>query len=302
MSTSRTPLPMAPMVSLSKVGARLASAPLERVGEHDLFHDYVLGEYTPRAPALGKLRGMNVLVESFALAGVEPQGLEVLRLVREGYGPFRTVWGVKWNEVTGRLGWELYFYDFDRHHADCSVENLRRVLSPALDVDAEEPYPMPWHMFSIEFDVEALTKRLSVPAHLYIDMRSYELRGRSFTFENVYTFHSPLREIDDILHRLRSSVHFDREGDGIAELLPPSLFRCHRVCVANKRTSDALYASRIPTRALRWFLKQHRWPEPLARFVADNEQDFEHLFWCVGIDFVRRERAEIHKSGLYGSF
>jgi hypothetical protein len=282
---------------------RLAGTPLERVNESDQFHDYVLGRYEPLTPAVGKLRGLNLLVESFALAGVEQEGVALLERVRTEYGPYRTVWGIKWNRDLGTLGWELYFYDFERVHADCSLARLRTLLAPALHLDAEEPWALPWHMLSIEFGPEQLRTNGSVPAHVYVDMRSYALEGTTFTFENVYTFHDPRTDIDEVLHRLRSSVHFDPGRDSLAVLLPPSLFRCGRLCVANKRTSDALYASRIPTRALREFLERQSWPEPLRRFVAHTAPEFDHLLWDVGLDFRRAEHGPVtHKTGVYGSF
>src|SRR5207244_2897398 len=48
-----------------------AAHPPELCGPEDRFHDYILAEYEPVAPALGKQRSLNVLVESFALAGLE---------------------------------------------------------------------------------------------------------------------------------------------------------------------------------------------------------------------------------------
>ncbi len=145
---------------------------------------------------------------------------------------------------------------------------------------------------------------MAVPAHVYVDMRSYELSGRAFTFENVYTFHDPRREVDEVLHRLRSSVHLAPARERLAELLPPPLFRCHRLCVANKRASDALYFSRIPTQALRWFLEREAWPEPLRQFVGASGGEFAHLLWDVGLDFRAGEdgRLETGKTGVYGSF
>ncbi len=285
---------------------RLATSTLEVCAATDRFHDYVLGEYPPLAPAEGKLRSVNLLVESFALAGVEAEGLSLIRRLREGYGSFRTIFGIKWNARTGALGWELYFYDFNRAHADCSLPHLREILAPSVRVDAEEPWVLPWHMFSVELGSDHLTTGAPVPAHVYVDMRSYELRGRSLLFENVYTFHDPRTEIDDILHRLRSSLHFEPSRHNLAALMPPPLFRCGRICVANKRTSDALYFSRIPTGPLRWFMDRHAWPEPLRGLVsvASAGSGFDHLLWDVGVDFRSTEggEPEVHKTGVYGSF
>jgi len=298
MPAARAPLPM-----LSSAGARCARAPLERATSSDQFHDYVLWRYDPLAPPEGKLRSLNLLVESFALAGLEDEGCALVQKLREELGPFRTVWGVKRHQGTGALAWEFYFYDRDRAHADLSIARLAEIFAPLVEVDAREPWPLPWHMVSVELGPEALRARAKVPAHVYIDMRSYELAGDCFTFENVYTFHDPRADVDEVLHRLRSSVHFDPKRDQVSTLLPPALRRCHRVCVANKRRSDAVYASHIPTPALRWFLRTHAWPDPLAAFVEAHGSDLDHLLWDVGLDFDREGGSiQVRKTGLYGSF
>lgn len=282
------------------------SAMPERCDESDLFHDYVLEQYEPRVPSLGKLRSIELLFASFALVGLEREGRAVVDLVRRGLGGFRTIWGVKHDAISGAVkGWELYFYDWKRAHADLSIPRLIELLSPALNIDAVEPRPLPWHMFSIEFSPADLASPRSrtLPVHVYIDMRSYELAGRSFVFENVYTFHDPKAEIDDIVRRLKASVHVDFESDALARLLPPSLLRCHRVCVANKRLNDALYFSRVPTTALQRFLVQRNYPEPLVRWVDDARNDLDHLLWDVGVDFDAIDgEPMIRRTGFYGSF
>ncbi|EYF01752.1 hypothetical protein [Chondromyces apiculatus] len=300
MAAARSSLPV---VHARPAAAPLARSPLERAGEEDLFHDYVLSAYAPLAPHVGKLRSLNLLVESFAVAGLEAEGLSLLRCVREGLGAFRTVWGVKRVHATGALGWELYFYDWERAHADLSLPRLQEIFAPVVEVDAREPYPLPWHMVSIEVSREALARRGRVGAHLYIDMRSYALLGEKFTFENVYTFHDPRTEVDMILHRLKSSVHFDPERDGVAALMPPPLRRCGKVCVANKRSSDAVYFSRIRTPDLAWFLRTHAWPEEMTALVGGRAMELDHLLWDVGVDFDRAGGVlTARKTGVYGSF
>ncbi|AKT42263.1 uncharacterized protein CMC5_064860 [Chondromyces crocatus] len=295
--------PSLPTVQGSAPPAPRARTSFERVGPEDQFHDYVLGAYTPVAPAEGKLRSLALLVESFALAGLEEEGLRLVRCVREGLGAFRTVWGVKRVHATEAMAWELYFYDWERAHADVSLPRLREILAPSVDVDAREPFPLPWHMVSIEVSSEALAQRGRVAAHVYIDMRSYELSGDKFTFENVYTFHDPRTEVDMILHRLRSSVHFDPDRDGLATLMPPPLRRCGKMCVANKRASDAVYFSRIRTPALTWFLRTHGWPEALASLTTTQAAALDHLLWDVGLDFDRAGGVvSPRKTGIYGSF
>lgn len=290
-------------VATAAPSPRLATTPLERCGPDDRFHDYVLAEYAPVAPALGKLRALNLLHESFALAGVEREGLALLTAVRTGLGPFRTVWGIKRHHDTGELGWELYFYDFQRAHADLSIARISELLAPHLQLAGTEPRPLPWHMFSVEFGPQQLRAAAAASLDIYIDMRSYKSEADNLRFENIYTFHEARPQIEEILHRLRACVHFDPKHDALQKLMPPQLFNCHKICVANKRTSDALYFSRITTSALSKFLADHRWPEPLQTFARDHADDLGHLLWDVGLDFQRRDdHATPIKSGLYGSF
>lgn len=295
----RVRLPVAP----APPPRRLASAPLERCGPEDRFHDYVLAEYPAVAPALGRLRSLNLLVESFAHAGVEAEGLALLTAVRDGLGPFRTVWGIKRHHDTGALGWELYFYDFQRAHADLSIARVAALLAPQLQLLGEEPRPLPWHMFSVEFGPEQLRARAGASLDIYIDMRSYKCEAGELRFENIYTFHAARPEIEEVLHRLRACVHFDPRHDALQRLMPPQLFHCHKICVANKRSSDALYFSRISGNALMRFLADHEWPQPLRTFVSDHADALGHLLWDVGLDFQRRDgRATPIKTGIYGSF
>lgn len=299
---------LVPASSLSRPRAadgpgRVARAPLERCGAEDRFHDYVLGQYAPLASHEGKLRSMNLLVESFALLGVEAEGLALVSTIRGALGPFRTIWGIKHTPDRGVTGWELYFYDFERAHADLAVSRVREALAPVLAIDATEPHPLPWHMWSVEVGPAHLRREAAAPIDLYLDMRSYKARGRELAFENVYTFHDPRAEIDAVLHRLRSSVHFDERRDNLGALMPPHLFRCGRMCVANKRSADALYFSRIPTRAARAFAEARNYPAPIVRFFDTNAADLDHLLWDVGLDFRGDDGPlRVTKTSLYGSF
>ncbi len=299
-SRSRAALPIAPIQAQRP---RLATTPMESCGPDDCFHDYVLLEYEPVASAVDKLRSLNVLVESFALGGVEKEGVALMNAVRRGLGPFRTVWGIKWHHARRALGWELYFYDFKREHADISIPNLTRILAPHVEVEGREPRPLPWHMFSVEIDGPKLRREAASALDIYVDMRSYKCSGDGAVFENVYTFHHARSEIDDILHRLRACVHFDPERDRLERLMPPHLFNCRKICVANKRRADALYFSRVTTRALMRFLEDQGWPEELSAFVDGREKELNHLLWDVGIDFRATDGgATPVKTGIYGSF
>ncbi len=303
MTTSEPSRRRLPTVQGKAPFSRRARLPLERCGPDDLFHDYVLDSYPPRAPLADKLRSVNVLYEAFAIAGVEEEGAALVARVRRGLGPFRTVWGIKHDRVAGITGFELYFYDFERKHPDLSIEAVRRIVAPSVELDARERRAIPWHMFSVEITPAELRARAPVAAHVYVDMRSYVLRGDELELENVYTFHDPRKEIDHVLHRLKGSLHNDLSSTALRALVPPALFRCHRMCVANKRNADAVYFSRVPTEAMLEFVRAREWPSDLVSMIEAYGPAFEHLFWCVGMNFTQPDDVPvITKSGIYGSF
>jgi hypothetical protein len=299
-------LPASSLVDRAREGAErafVAEGPALRCGPEDRFHDYVLGEYAPLAPHEGKLRSVNLLFESFALLGVEREGRGLVERVIGALGPFRTVWGIKQVPGTGLVGWELYFYDFERTHADLAIGRVREALAGAIAIDAEEPRPLPWHMWSVEISPAHLRREQAASIDVYVDMRSYKIRGKACAFENVYTFHDPRADIDAVLHRLRSSFHFDERRGDLRALMPPSLFRCGRVCVANKRAADAMYFSRIGTRAARAFVAANGYPRAMARFFEAHEAELSHLLWDVGVDFRGDDGPlRVTKTSVYGSF
>jgi hypothetical protein len=289
---------------------RLAQSPLERVGPHDEFHDYVLTPYVPPVDPTGKLRSVNLLYESFALAGVEREGARLVDRVRAELGAFRTVFGIKRRHETDTLAWELYFYDPGHVRGDLGIERLVELLAPMVAVDARPPRALPWHMLSVEVDVESLRGARAVPVHVYVDTseakvadRSYELLGGALELENLYTFHQPAREIDEILARLRAGVHWSAGEASLSTILFPELFECHSLCVANKRRADAIYCSRLPTPRIAWFLRRFGWPAPLVGFVDARRRELDHLLWDVGYDYRFEGGRVVHgKSSVYGSF
>ncbi len=288
---------------------RLARAPLEASRADDRYYDYTLRPYQPVAATQGKLRSENVLVETFAREGVEREGLAVVEALRASLGGFRTVWGVKHHARRAQLGWELYFYDPQRTREVISLPAVLGALAPLVKIDAAA-VDLPWHMFSIELSPAHLRGEETAPVHLYLDTnetkgvdRSYVLRGGELAFENVYSFHDPATEIDEVLHRLQFSVFKPPGRRALADLIPPELFACHHVCVANKHAADALYFSRITTAQLLFALARFGWPEEVRRFVAERSDRFDHLLWDLGYDFAAPDGAlQIEKSGFYGSF
>jgi hypothetical protein len=292
--------------SSQKSEVALCLQPVERCLADDRFHDYILGEYLPSGVFENHLRSVNLLFESFALAGVEEKGRALVAHLREQLGAFRTVWGIKFAPSKPTiLGWELYFYDFERIHPDLNLPHLIEIFAPFLAIEATEPFPLPWHMVSVSFGIQELQKaHAPLPLNVYVDARSYELIGKRLELRNLYTFHHPRTEIDQVIHRLKCSLHLQaQDRESLVQLLPPELLRCDRVCVANKRWADALYFSQISTTAVRRFLQTHRWPEHFLRYFDHYSREMQHLRWDVGRDFRWTPDGLVtEKTGFYGSF
>lgn len=287
------------------------AGPEERVAPGDRFLDYVLTPYRPLVAPEGRLRSVNALYRSFALAGVEDEGRRSVECLRAGLGPFRSVWGVKRDHATNALAWEYYFYDPPRQHPDLSIAAVCAHLAPAFEVRAREPRPLPWQMFSIDCTVEILKGRAAADVHVYLDTnrtkgvdRSYVLRGDALEFENIYSFHDPRRDMPEILHRLKYAAFTSRAEVHLGRILLPELVDCGTICVANKRRADAIYFSRLTTAQLLSGLEQLGWNESVTDYLRERAADFEHLFWDLGFDFRCEADGSfsVGKSGFYGSF
>src|SRR6202044_3772457 len=101
---------------------------LERTSPRDRYADYCLWDYEPVAPTTGKLRCANLLWRAIDAGGGGPHLKAACLALREGLGPFRTVFGVK--KIADRLSYEFYFYDYARLEREVSIARVREILSP----------------------------------------------------------------------------------------------------------------------------------------------------------------------------
>ena len=279
-------------------------APAERCGADEQFLDYILTTYEPRAPFEGRLRSVNALYRTFELGGVGAEGRRSVECLRTGLGRFRTVWGAKQDHRSGAWAWEYYFYDFERQHADLSLEAVVRHLAPAFRVDARLCRPTPWMMFSVDCSPAILRGEEAAAAHVYVASRSYRLAGDDLELENVYHFHPPREELAEILMRLRQSPLHSAQEAHLGRILLPELVSCGSICVAYKRRADAVYFSRITTAQLVAGLRQLAWPAALVDWLDERTSELDHLLWDLGFDFRCDPDGSFHvdKSGFYGSF
>lgn len=269
-----------------------------------------MASYEPPKEAMGKLRPVNLLYESFALMGVEAQGEALVDALRDGLGQGTSVFGIK--HAKDKLSWELYFYNPGRDRPNIHPEKVAELVSPILDVSAKWPHRLPWNMFSIDLDVPSILQRKVEQLHVYVNgserpgaSRSYSLSCEGLTLENLYTFHDPRLEIYELLNRLRASVHLDRERGHLAHALWPELYRCRRICVANKPRADGIYFSGLTVDQAAFVLQSQAWPPPLLNFLSTRRHLFDHILWDVGFDFrLEADSAipEIGKSAIYANF
>ncbi|MCS6799670.1 MAG: hypothetical protein NZ898_14350 [Myxococcota bacterium] len=282
---------------------------LVEAGPDDRYFDYCLEPYEPRRPWRGKLRAESLLWAALRIAD-EREWLEApLRAVSTAVGRDLVVWGLKWDGR--RIGLELYFYDPRKEDAAATMTAVGRVLEPWMKLEPQVRESIPYFMASLEPSADAVRAGRLEAMRLYLAGerghagRSYRLDASGFELENTYRFFDPRRDIEDVLALARASVFVDY-GDRrvLAQVLPPELMACRKVCIAKKRRADGVYFSGIDVEALAWFLRRHAWPGTLVEIVLRHRTRFEHVWFDVGVD-VRTDatsgRIEFPKSSFYGT-
>lgn len=285
-------------------GPRLARRPEEVARADEVLRDYVLAPYPPRRDPAGGLRAVNLLVESFAFAGLEDEGVAVIDRLRALLGAGRTVWGIK--HAAGQLAWELYVYDPGGERPEAGADAVCRALDGVIAPPPALPAAIAPHMISVELTAASLRGGPAVISY-YVHgtdepgaSRSYVLGPAGLALANLYTFHDPRRDVRALIARVRSSVHLGGSTIGVARAVWPQLLRCRRVCVANKRAADGMYFAGVDTDQLAWFLARAAWPAALRDHVDGRRGRYAYLSWDVGFDFVGD--ADVTRSAVYGTF
>lgn len=284
---------------------RASSAALEAPASGEALFDYVLAPYEPAAPLEGSVRAVALLHESFAVAGFDEPGQRLIERLRAHVGLGKTVFGIKHRD--GELSWELYLYDPARARPELSTHAVARAANLALD--RAVPTDVLTHMVSLDVSAGTLGEGSLSGVHLYVNgaeqrgsSRSYQVQADGkLRLENLYTFHDPKREADEIIARLEHSTHLG--GAHIAAALWPELWRCRRICVANKPGSDGMYFSGVSTAQSTFFLERMAWPAQLQGLMRALCPHLQPIRWDVGFDFERGEHGpRIEKSALYATF
>ena len=283
---------------------------LELSVKGDALFDYCLWEYAPVASVEGKLRSVNLLNNSFASESAAPGAAELVQAVRQAFGPSRTVWGVK--QENGRISWELYFYDYARQQRTRSVTQLLKVIRPWVACDLTVSETRDYFMFSIDLDAALLNGSARMESlDMYIGNVGstvssgicYAVTREAVTMKNFYFFFDARTQMREIADKVRSSAYLDLAAFDLDKVLWTELRVCQTIVVANKRSQDGIYFSRITIEQLLVFLRRMQFPQVQIDFAERHRSRLDHLLYDVGIDY-RMENGvlKILKSAYYGVF
>jgi hypothetical protein len=280
---------------------------LERAGANDRFADYCLWDYEPPAPATGKLRCSNLLWRSIE-EGAGPHLKAACMALREGLGPFRTVFGVK--KIAGKLSYEFYFYDYARLEREVSIKRVLKILSPFVDCPLNYSEGRPYFMFSIDLDDDIASRRRPLEViNVYVGNPGssvssgicYELSPAGLRLANFYFFFNARSEMDQITAKIACSSHHDLRGLPMSAILRPELLDCEVIVVANKKFNDGIYFSRVKIDPLVDFLEREHFPAGLAGFARTHRNELDHMLYDVGIDYaVEGNAVKVLKTAFYG--
>lgn len=272
--------------------------------------NYCLWSYAPVAPSEDKFRSINLLLQSFDCAGLDDGACAIIDAIRDGIGPFRTVFGVKL--IDGRLAWELYFYDYARRERSVSMTRVLDAIRPLAACPVRPNENLPYFMFSLDLDDALARGRRDLDViHMYIGNPgssvssgiAYALTPAGPRLENFYFFFDADSQMREIARKVASSAWFDETALPLDAVLWPELRRCRTICVANKQTHDCIYFSGVDVGQLLWFLERLGYPAPIVDFVRENRCRLDHLLFDVGFDYrVEDGRLQVLKSGYYGVF
>jgi hypothetical protein len=245
----------------------------------------------PRADAPGGLHARNVLVESFALAGVEDHALSLIaRLGDVGVTPF--VWRITW--AKGAVSWELIV------RGDPSKDALGDRLAGALSV------PVPTssgNAVAIVLDAASLAERRATALQVQrLEGRRIEVissDGERITEWNVVEHRTDPR---GLLRALSERGLWSGPRSHGGEILWPELVRCRRLAIGTGRVSGLLHMG-LPLSNILFFLGALDWPDHLGRWLASRGEELEHVSWDVTLELRREADAiVVERSSLHGPF
>lgn len=275
----------------------LTRAPHRR---NDPFRDFCQWDYDPVAlPTADTLQQSALLVQSLALAPEGAALAEIFGRIRDCWGPFNTVWGVK--SANGTLSWELYFYDYARCDRRLGIAALRDCLPGLILPELAEADAWPWFMFSVEFDANALRGITSVDLYFEADGGTISAGlsevwdGQKRRAKNDYRFYRSSPDRADIL----------RDLDDLPPLpgpLSPGRYGEEVFVISRKSHSSAVYFSRVDVTETLRFARETGFCPGLTAALAADAAALAPFRFDLGVDYGVQGGSFIRRSAIYGVF
>lgn len=279
-----------------------------RLRPSDPVADFCLWPYErPVLPIRGAMRSEALLWAALGVAGYGVDMADLLEAVRDRWGRFQTVWGVKWDGAA--LSVELYFYDYARESRRLALHDLIATLSPWLSCDLMPDDRLRYFMASVEIAPETMTTGRLDQIDIYMGNPGsnvasglcYGLSAQGMEYRNAYHFFDMVTESGAALSKLAESVHLLGCEDPAA-MIWPGMDAMKTLVVANKRWTDALYFSRLGVDDLALCLAKLDFPPPLRYFLIRNRDRLASHLFDVGWDFSASPngRPQPRKGSFYG--
>jgi hypothetical protein len=131
----------------------------------------------------------------------------------------------------------------------------------------------------------------------------YSVTKSQIAMKNFYFFFDARSQSQEIVDKVVSSAYLDLAKFELDSVLWPELRKCKTIVVANKRTHDGIYFSRVNVEQLRFFLRKMEYPQTHIDFVDLHRHQLDHLLYDVGFDYRMEDGVlRILKSAYYGVF
>lgn len=265
----------------------------------DLFRDFCLWDYRPVTPPdADTLRHSAFLAASLDLAPHGRAVADAFGRIRDRWGAFHTVWGIK-SAPTG-LSWELYFYDYDRadrrHGIAALADCLPGLCAPNLAAADE----WPWFMFSVEFNAATVTGGGIPSVDLYFEGDGGTISaglsevwdGKTRTPKNDYRFYRSGPDRAQVL----------RDLTGMPPLptpLEPGRYGEEVFVISRKSHSSAVYFSRATAEATVRFARENGFHPGLTETLAAEQSRYAPYLFDLGVDYGPEG---LRRSAIYGVF
>lgn len=263
------------------------------------------------APAPGALRQSAILLHALTLFQNGPALLETVLRVRAFWGRFNTVWGLK--SANGRLGLELYFYDYDRAERQTKISTFVRAFPDLFTSSFIIDDAIPFFMCSIELNAEATSPSIADPPLTTLDLYTdgvggttsaglcHAWDGASLTLKNIYHFYDSHSDRAKITSAMAASARTSQIKNMPPELCPGA-WQEDIFVFAQKRSSDCVYFSRITFQAALEICARFAFPPELLMFFENQKPNLAHHLFDVGIDYTVSSvgNALPEKASIYG--